>query len=182
MTATHTTPTHPSHHPPNTIPAPADAAQSAPQPSEESAPFTEVVGRGRKSRNAQSKRVPSQQTTLTFAGAPSSSPACSSLVVSVDIASRAEETKECVVASARVEQRPAGRATALAATANVTETGRLDQLTSSNRASQHSSPSLSKARSADTASRAAQGEPVTSRSAAQCNGATSPTTYGLYLN
>ena len=72
-----------------------------------------------------------------------------------------------MVASARVEQRPAGRAAAPAATASIKETGRLDQLTSSSRATQHSSPSLSNARSADTASQAAQGEPVTSLSAPQ---------------
>lgn len=167
MSAKHLTPTHPSHHPPNAIPAPADAAQSTPQPSEESAPFTEVVGRGKKARNAQSKRVSPQQTTLTFAGTPSPSPASSALVVSVDIASCAEETKECVGASTRAEQRPAGRATAPAATASIKETGRLDQLTSSSRAIQHSSPSLSNARSADAASRAAHGEHLTSLPAPQ---------------
>ena len=166
MTATHSTPAHPSHHPPNTIPAPADAAQSAPQPSEESAPFTEVVGRGRKSRNAQSKRVPPQQTTLTFAGAPPPPPT-SSPVVSVGIASRVEETKECTATSSRVDPQPAGRATASAATASIKETGQLDPLTSSSRATQHSSPSLPTALPADPATRAAQGEPLTTSSAAQ---------------
>ena len=166
MTATHSTPTHPSHHPPNTIPAPADAAQSAPQPSEESAPFTEVVGRGRKSRNAQSKRVAPQQTTLTFAGAPPPPPT-SSPVVSVGIASRVEETKECTATSSRVDPQPAGRATASAATASIKETGQLDPLTSSSRATQHSSPSLPTALPADPATRAAQGEPLTTSSAAQ---------------
>ena len=72
-----------------------------------------------------------------------------------------------MVASARVEQRPAGRAAAPAATASIKGTGRLDQLTSSSRATQHFSPSLSNARSADTASQAAQVEPVTSLSAPQ---------------
>lgn len=164
MSSAHITPTHPSHHPPNSIPTSVEAPHNTPQPSEESVPFTEVVARGKKARNAQSKRVSPQQTTLTFAGVPSPPQASSSLVVSVDIASRVEETKECVAASYRVKQRPADTVTAPAATASITETGRLDQLTSSARAIQHSNSSLSDVRSADTTARAAPDEPLTSSS------------------
>ena len=163
MPATHTTLTHPSHHPPNSIPAPADAAQPNLQPNEESAPFTEVVGRGKKSNKPQPKRGPPLQTTLTFAGAsapPSTSPAP---VVSVDIASRVEETTKGIAASGGVEQRSADRTAAPAATADITEIDRLDPLTSSSRATQHSSPSLSAARSPDAALRATRdGSPTPS--------------------
>ena len=145
MTATRTTLTHPSHHPPNAIPAPADAALSTAQRSEESAPFTDVEGRSRKARNAQSKRVSPQQTTLSFSGAPSATVAFSPSVVSVDIADRVEQTMEGVLASAHVERRTAHRATAPAASADTSKTVRLKQLTSSSRATQHSSPSPSHA-------------------------------------
>jgi hypothetical protein len=161
MSSSHTTPTHPSHHTLTSIPAPADAPQSTPLSSEESVPFTEVIGRSKKARNAHAKRVSSQQTTLTFAGAPPPPPASPALAVSVDIAGRVEETTEYEATSARIDQRPADRATALAATAGIRETGRKDQLTSSSRATQHSSSTLSRVHSSDTATRAAQSKPST---------------------
>ena len=161
MNSSHTTPTHPSHHTLTSIPAPADAPQSTPLSSEESVPFTEVIDRSKKARNAHAKRVSSQQTTLTFAGAPPPPSASPALAVSVDIAGRVDETTEYEATSARIDQRPADRATALAATAGIRETGREDQLTSSSRAIQHSSSTLSRVHSSDTATRAAQGEPST---------------------
>ena len=165
MNATRTTHTHPSHHPPNTTPASPDAALSAPQPSEESAPFTEVIGRGKKARNTQSTRASPQQTTLTFAGAPPPPPTSSALVVSVDTASRVEETTEHGVVSARIGQRLADRVSAFPAAVGVTETGRRDQLTTSTRVIQHSSSTPSGAHLVDTPSRAAAGELATLQSA-----------------
>lgn len=152
MPAFHSTFTHPSHHPPNAIPAPTDAAQSITQHSEEGAPFTEVIGRGKKARNAQSKRVSPQQTTLPFSGTSPAAPAFSSSVVSVNIADRVEQTTEGVAASARDERRTTDRATTPAASAGTSETVRLDQLTSSSRATQHSSPSPSHALTRPTGS------------------------------
>ncbi|MDB5911222.1 MAG: hypothetical protein JWP34_5339, partial [Massilia sp.] len=83
---------HPSHHPPNTIPPPSDAPSSTAHLSDDLTPFTDVLGRSKKTRK--SAKRDALQSTLDFAIAcstPSSSPLPT---VSVDIVGRVEEKTE----------------------------------------------------------------------------------------
>ena len=98
---------HPSHHPPNTIPPPSDAPSLTTHSSEDLTPFVDVSSRKKKTNKSNQKA--NQQTTLLFAATSATTSPLSALVVSSDIKGRVEETTVPTSSKSHAERRSTGR-------------------------------------------------------------------------